>query len=133
MVAGPSRRQSYDQAIPSPEQGRRAGAQFFRETLQDPYFSLLSSGIGQAALQIISPDSRQFGIKIITEAIDNESLELVAEYATSFRSAPATCGISRSLKRAGSARKPVMLKRGMSARSKILIAAEYIINTETTT
>ena len=72
---------------------------------------------------------QQFGMKIITEAIDNESLDLVDEYADVIQIGARNMQNFSLLKRAGRARKPVLLKRGMSATlEEFLMAAEYILS-----
>jgi len=71
----------------------------------------------------------QFGLRIITEAIDNETLELVAEWADVIQIGARNMQNFSLLKRAGRARKPVLLKRGMSATlEEFLMAAEYIMS-----
>src|SRR6201988_5095398 len=71
----------------------------------------------------------RFGMKIVTEAIDNESLELVAEYADVIQIGARNMQNFSLLKRAGRARKPVMVKRGMSATlEEFLMAAEYVMS-----
>jgi 3-deoxy-7-phosphoheptulonate synthase len=71
----------------------------------------------------------QFGLKIVTEAIDNESLELVEEYADVIQIGARNMQNFSLLKRAGRARKPVMVKRGMSATlEEFLMAAEYVMS-----
>src|SRR2546422_4140916 len=68
-------------------------------------------------------------MKIVTEAIDNESLELVEEYADVIQIGARNMQNFSLLKRAGRARKPVLLKRGMSATlDEFLMAAEYILS-----
>ena len=72
---------------------------------------------------------QQFGMKIITEAIDHESLDLVEEYADVIQIGARNMQNFSLLKRAGRARKPVLLKRGMSATlEEFLMAAEYILS-----
>ena len=69
-----------------------------------------------------------FGLKIVTEAIDNESLDLVEEYADMIQIGARNMQNFSLLKRAGRARKPVLLKRGMSATlEELLMAAEYVM------
>src|SRR6201988_3174635 len=71
----------------------------------------------------------RFGMKIITEALDNESLELVAEYADVIQIGARNMQNFSLLKRAGRAKKPVMVKRGMSATlEEFLMAAEYVMS-----
>src|SRR5947209_19726650 len=72
---------------------------------------------------------QQFGMKIITEAIDQESLELVEEYADVIQIGARNMQNFSLLKHAGRARKPVLLKRGMSATlEEFLMAAEYVMS-----
>ena len=71
----------------------------------------------------------KFGMKIVTEAIDNESLELVEKYADVIQIGARNMQNFSLLKRAGRARKPVLLKRGMSATlEEFLMAAEYVMS-----
>ena len=71
----------------------------------------------------------QFGMKIVTEAIDNESLDLVEKYADVIQIGARNMQNFSLLKRAGRARKPVLLKRGMSATlEEFLMAAEYMMS-----
>ncbi len=71
----------------------------------------------------------RFGMKIVTEAIDNESLELVEKYADVIQIGARNMQNFSLLKRAGRARKPVLLKRGMSATlEEFLMAAEYVMS-----
>ncbi len=71
----------------------------------------------------------RFGMKIVTEAIDNETLDLVEEYADVIQIGARNMQNFSLLKRAGRARKPVLLKRGMSATlEEFLMAAEYIMS-----
>ena len=71
----------------------------------------------------------EFGLGIITEAVDNESLDLVEKYADVIQIGARNMQNFSLLKRAGHARKPVLLKRGMSATlDEFLMAAEYIMS-----
>ena len=71
----------------------------------------------------------RFGLRIITEAIDNESLDLVEEYSDVIQIGARNMQNFSLLKRAGRAKKPVLLKRGMSATlEEFLMAAEYIMS-----
>jgi 3-deoxy-7-phosphoheptulonate synthase len=66
---------------------------------------------------------------IITEAIDNESLDLVEEYADVIQIGARNMQNFSLLKRAGRAKKPILLKRGMSATmDEFLMAAEYVLS-----
>jgi 3-deoxy-7-phosphoheptulonate synthase len=71
----------------------------------------------------------RFGLRIVTEALDNESLDLVAEYADVIQIGARNMQNFSLLKRAGRTRKPVMVKRGMSATlDELLMAAEYVMS-----
>jgi 3-deoxy-7-phosphoheptulonate synthase len=130
IIAGPCAIETYDQAMSVAEHVARAGAQFFRGGAYKPRTSPYSfQGLGEAALQIMSAIREKFGMKIITEAIDNESLELVAEYADVIQIGARNMQNFSLLKKAGRTRKPVLLKRGMSATlEEFLMAAEYVMS-----
>src|SRR5205085_3299 len=86
-------------------------------------------GLGLEGLKILAEVRQRFGMKIVTEAIDNESLDLVEEYADVVQIGARNMQNFSLLKRAGRARKPVLLKRGMSATlEEFLMAAEYIMS-----
>jgi 3-deoxy-7-phosphoheptulonate synthase len=71
----------------------------------------------------------KFGLRIVTEAIDNETLELVAEWADVIQIGARNMQNFSLLKHAGRLRKPVLLKRGLSATlDEFLMAAEYIMS-----
>src|SRR5213595_3786222 len=130
IVAGPCAVESREQAFAVAERVHRAGAQFFRGGAYKPRTSPYSfQGLGEEALQIMSEIRKQFGMRIITEAIDHESLDLVEEYADMIQIGARNMQNFSLLKRAGRARKPVLLKRGMSATlEELLMAAEYVMS-----
>src|SRR5258708_24623330 len=71
----------------------------------------------------------QFGLKIGTEAIEHDSMELVEQYADLIQIGARNMQNFSLIKRAGRARKPVLLKRGISATlEEFLMAAEYIMS-----
>src|SRR5580693_2579762 len=112
------------------ERVHRAGAQFFRGGAYKPRTSPYSfQGLGEEGLRIMAEIRQQFGLKIITEAVDYESLDLVDEYADVIQIGARNMQNFSLLKRAGRAKKPVLLKRGMSATlEEFLMAAEYILS-----
>jgi 3-deoxy-7-phosphoheptulonate synthase len=130
IVAGPCAIESREQAFAVAERVHRAGAQFFRGGAYKPRTSPYSfQGLGEAGLRIMAEIRHQYGMKIITEAIDNESLDLVEEYADMIQIGARNMQNFSLLKRAGRASKPVLLKRGMSATlEEFLMAAEYILS-----
>jgi 3-deoxy-7-phosphoheptulonate synthase len=130
IIAGPCAIESREQAFAIAERVHRAGAQFFRGGAYKPRTSPYSfQGLEEEALKIMAAVRDRFGMKIVTEAIDNESLELVEEYADVIQIGARNMQNFSLLKRAGRARKPVLLKRGMSATlEELLMAAEYVMS-----
>src|SRR6202045_433628 len=130
IIAGPCAIESREQAFAIAERVQRAGAQFFRGGAYKPRTSPYSfQGLGEEGLRIMAEVREQFGLRIVTEAIDNESLELVEEYADVIQIGARNMQNFSLLKRAGRARKPVLLKRGMSATlEEFLMAAEYVMS-----
>src|SRR5438046_1959354 len=130
IVAGPCAIESREQAFAVAERVYRAGAQFFRGGAYKPRTSPYSfQGLGEEGLQIMAEVRDKFGMRIITEAIDNESLELVEQYADVVQIGARNMQNFSLLKRAGRCKKPVMVKRGMSATlEEFLMAAEYVMS-----
>ena len=130
VIAGPCAIESREQAFAVAERVSQAGAQFFRGGAYKPRTSPYTfQGLGEAGLRIMAEIRERFGMKIVTEAIDNESLDLVAEYADVIQIGARNMQNFSLLKRAGRARKPVMVKRGMSATlEEFLMAAEYVMS-----
>jgi len=130
IIAGPCAIESLDQAMAVAERISRAGAQFFRGGAYKPRTSPYSfQGLGEEGLRIMAEVRDKFGMKIITEAIDNESLELVEEYADVIQIGARNMQNFSLLKRAGRSKKPVLLKRGMSTTlEEFLMAAEYVMS-----
>jgi 3-deoxy-7-phosphoheptulonate synthase len=130
IIAGPCAIESREQAFAVAECVSRAGAQFFRGGAYKPRTSPYSfQGLGEEALRIMADIREQYGMKIVTEAIDNESLELIEAYADVIQIGARNMQNFSLLKRAGRSKKPVMVKRGMSATlEEFLMAAEYVMS-----
>jgi len=130
IIAGPCAVESREQAFAVAERVSRAGAQFFRGGAYKPRTSPYSfQGMALDGLKILAEIRERFGLKIVTEAIDNETLDLVEEYADVIQIGARNMQNFSLLKRAGRARKPVLLKRGMSATlEEFLMAAEYVMS-----
>jgi 3-deoxy-7-phosphoheptulonate synthase len=130
IVAGPCSIESREQAFTIAERVAKAGARFFRGGAYKPRTSPYAfQGMGEAGLKIMAEIRDRFGLRIVTEAIDNESLDLVAEYADVVQIGARNMQNFSLLKKAGKIRKPVLLKRGMSATlEEFLMAAEYILS-----
>jgi 3-deoxy-7-phosphoheptulonate synthase len=130
IIAGPCAVETADQAFAIAERVHRAGARFFRGGAYKPRTSPYSfQGLGLQGLKILAEVRAQFGLTIVTEAIDNESLDLVEEYADVIQIGARNMQNFSLLKRAGRSRKPVLLKRGMAATlEEFLMAAEYVMS-----
>src|ERR1700676_1339514 len=130
VMAGPCAIESREQAFAVAERVHRAGAQFFRGGAYKPRTSPISfQGVGEDGLRIMAAVRDKFGLRIFTEAVDNESLDLVEEYADIIQIGARNMQNFSLLKRAGRASKPVLLKRGMSATlEELLMAAEYVMS-----
>ena len=129
MIGGPCAIENLEQARAVAGRIRAAGARLFRGGAYKPRTSPYSfQGLGEPGLKILSAIRDEFGLGIITEAVDGESLDLVAEYADVIQIGARNMQNFSLLKRAGRARKPVMIKRGMSATlDEFLMAAEYVM------
>jgi 3-deoxy-7-phosphoheptulonate synthase len=106
-----------------------AGARLFRGGAYKPRTSPYSfQGLAEDGLKILAEVRRDFGLKIVTEAIDVESLELVERYCDVIQIGARNMQNFSLLRRVGRSRCPVLLKRGISATlDELLMAAEYIL------
>jgi 3-deoxy-7-phosphoheptulonate synthase len=130
IVAGPCAIENRKQAFAIAEHIANTGARFFRGGAYKPRTSPYSfQGMGEEGLKIMAEIRDQFGLMIVTEAVDNESLEQVDKYADMIQIGARNMQNFSLLKKAGRAKKPVLLKRGMSATlEEFLMAAEYVMS-----
>jgi 3-deoxy-7-phosphoheptulonate synthase len=130
IIAGPCSVESREQAFAIAEAVAASGAQFFRGGAYKPRTSPYAfQGLGVEALRIMAEVRERFGLRIVTEAIDNESLDLVAEWADVVQIGARNMQNFSLLKRAGQLRKPVLIKRGLSATlEEFLMSAEYVMS-----
>jgi 3-deoxy-7-phosphoheptulonate synthase len=130
IIAGPCSIESREQAFAIAEQVAAAGAQFFRGGAFKPRTSPYAfQGLGVEALVIMAEIRSRFGLRIVTEAIDNQSLDQVAEWADVVQIGARNMQNFSLLKRAGRLRKPVLLKRGLAATlEEFLMSAEYVMS-----
>ncbi|MGA2806537.1 MAG: 3-deoxy-7-phosphoheptulonate synthase [Terracidiphilus sp.] len=130
VIAGPCSVENREQAFAIAEQVAASGAQFFRGGAYKPRTSPYAfQGLGIEALRIMAEIRDRFGLRIVTEAIDGETLDLVAEWADVVQIGARNMQNFSLLKRAGRLRKPVLLKRGLSATlEEFLMAAEYVMS-----
>jgi 3-deoxy-7-phosphoheptulonate synthase len=130
LVAGPCAVETEEQCLAIAERLKKSGVRLFRGGAYKPRTSPYSfQGLGEEGLKILSKVRAIHGFGIVTEAIDNESLDLVEEYADVIQIGARNMQNFSLLKRAGRAKKPVLLKRGMSATlDEFLMAAEYVLS-----
>src|SRR5687767_3159046 len=129
IIAGPCAVESRAQAFAIAEVVRRSGARFFRGGAFKPRTSPYAfQGLGEEALKILADIRDAYGLKIVTEAIDEASVDLVERYADVIQIGARSMQNFSLLKRAGRSKLPVVLKRGLSATlDEWLLAAEYIM------
>jgi 3-deoxy-7-phosphoheptulonate synthase len=129
IIAGPCAVESYEQTMAIAEIVASCGVKLFRAGAFKPRTSPYSfQGLGQEGLKILAAARDQFGLSIVTEVLDTETADLVEEYADIMQVGARNMQNFSLLRRVGQARKPVMLKRGMSATlDELLLAAEYIM------
>ena len=130
VMAGPCSVESRDQIFAIAEIVAKGGAQFLRGGAYKPRTSPYAfQGLGDEALQLLAEVREAFGLRIVTEAIDDESLALVEQYADMIQIGARNMQNYSLLKRAGRSKLPVLLKRGMSATlEELLMAAEYVMS-----
>jgi 3-deoxy-7-phosphoheptulonate synthase len=130
IIAGPCAVESREQVFAVAEAVRRSGARFFRGGAFKPRTSPYAfQGLGEEGLKILAEAREQFGLKIVTEAVDEASADLVEKYADVLQVGARNMQNFSLLKRAGRARIPVLLKRGLSAMlDEWLLAAEYVMS-----
>jgi len=129
VMAGPCAVESESQAITIAQEVKAAGARIFRGGAFKPRTSPYSyQGLGEEGLKVLKKVREETGLLIITEAVDHDTLELVAEYTDIIQIGARNMQNYTLLRHAGQAAKPVLLKRGMSATlEEWLMAAEYIL------
>jgi 3-deoxy-7-phosphoheptulonate synthase len=130
LVGGPCAVETEEQCLRTAEGVKKSGVKLFRGGAYKPRTSPYSfQGLGEDGLKILAQVRKHYGLGIVTEAIDNESLDLVEEYADVIQIGARNMQNYSLLKRAGRAKKPILLKRGMSATlDEFLMAAEYVLS-----
>jgi 3-deoxy-7-phosphoheptulonate synthase len=129
MMAGPCSVESKDQCFVIAEALAAGGAKIFRGGAYKPRTSPYSfQGLGEPGLQILREVRAQFGLMIVTEAMDTETFDAVADAADIIQIGARNMQNFSLLKKAGKQPKPVLLKRGMAATlEELLLSAEYIL------
>lgn len=130
IIAGPCAVETREQARSIASKVSAAGARLFRGGAYKPRTSPYSfQGLAEEGLKILAEIRSEFGLKIVTEAIDVESVDLVEKYSDVIQIGARNMQNFSLLKRAGRSSRPVLLKRGISATlDELLMAAEYILS-----
>jgi 3-deoxy-7-phosphoheptulonate synthase len=128
VIAGPCAVESAEQIDASAACVKEAGGHLLRGGAFKPRTSPYSfQGMGEEGLKILAEAGRRYNLPTVTEAIDAESLDLVAKYADMIQIGARNMQNFSLLRHAGRSGKPVLLKRGMAATlDELLMAAEYI-------
>ena len=129
IVGGPCAVESERQAIEIGKSVREAGATLYRGGAYKPRTSPYSfQGLGVEGLKILARVRAETGLPIITEVLDTETVDVVAEHADCLQVGARNMQNFSLLKRLGRIRKPVLLKRGMAATiEELLLSAEYLL------
>ena len=130
LCAGPCSVESREQILASARAVKAAGAQLLRGGAYKPRTSPYAfQGLAEEGLRYLSEARAETGLGVVTEAIDVEVFDLVEEHADCIQIGARNMQNFSLLRRAGRARKPVLLKRGMSnTLEEFLMAAEYILS-----
>lgn len=129
IIAGPCAVESAEQVFQVAEYVAKSGAKFFRGGAFKPRTSPYAfQGKGEEGLKIMAEVRDQFGLNIVTEAMDERGIDLVEKYGDCIQIGARNMQNFSLLKYVGKTRKPVLLKRGLSATlEEFLLAAEYIM------
>jgi len=129
IIAGPCAVESDEQIFGIADQLRAMGASLLRGGAFKPRTSPYSwQGLGEEGLKMLARAREATGLAIVTEALDPDGVDLVAEYADVLQIGARNMQNYPLLRRAGKCGKPVLLKRGMSATiNELLLAAEYLL------
>ena len=130
IMAGPCAVESAEQIDSIAASLKESGAHILRGGAFKPRTSPYSfQGLGESGLRLLADAGKRYNFPVVTEAIDNETLDLVAHYADLVQIGARNMQNYSLLRHAGRCGKPVLLKRGMSATlEELLMAAEYIVN-----
>ena len=130
IIAGPCALENHDQVFLTAETVAKSGAKFFRGGAFKPRTSPYAfQGLGVDGLKMLAEVRDQFGLNIVTEAMDEHGVDAVAKYGNCIQIGARNMQNFSLLRYAGQTKKPVLLKRGLSATlDELLLAAEYIMS-----
>ena len=129
VIAGPCSIESKEQLEQVAGRVKEAGALVLRGGAFKPRSSPYTfQGLGEEGLKILRDVSGKFEMATVTEVMDTRDVELVAKYADILQIGARNMQNFNLLKEVGQTKKPVILKRGLSATVKeLLMSAEYIL------
>ena len=129
VMAGPCAVENREMLIGIAKQVKAAGATVLRGGAFKPRTSPYAfQGLGLEGLRILARVREETGLPVVTEALDHDLFNVVEEYADMIQIGARNMQNFSLLRRAGQSRKPILLKRGMSATvEEWLMAAEYIL------
>ncbi len=129
LIAGPCSVESRDQILKTAHAVRQAGANALRGGVFKPRTSPYSfQGLGEEGLEYLAEARQQTGMPIVVEITSQTQLDLMLKYVDVFQVGARNMQNFNLLRALGEIRKPVLLKRGMSATiEELLMSAEYIL------
>jgi len=130
VIAGPCSIESKEQLLEVANNVKQAGAKILRGGAFKPRTSPYSfQGLGKEGLEILKDISEEVNLPAITEVMDTRDVELVSKYSDILQVGARNMQNFNLLKEIGQVKKPVLLKRGLSATIKeLLMSAEYILS-----
>lgn len=129
IIAGPCAVESEDQIIRTARAVKAAGAEFLRGGAFKPRTGPYTfQGLKEEGLKLLALAGKETGLPLVSEVMTSENVELVAEYVDILQVGARNMQNFDLLREVGRIRKPVLLKRGLSATiEEFLAAAEYIL------
>lgn len=129
VIAGPCAVESEEQIMLTARAVKAAGAEFFRGGAFKPRTGPYSfQGLKEEGLKLLALAKQETGLPLVTEVMTSENVELVAKYVDVLQVGARNMQNFDLLRELGRIRKPVLLKRGLSATiEEFLAAAEYIL------
>jgi 3-deoxy-7-phosphoheptulonate synthase len=130
IMAGPCAVESRKQLFDAASCVKDAGAKVLRGGAFKPRSSPYSfQGLKQEGLKLLAEAREEFGLKIVTEVLTPEDVDLVSSYTDILQVGARNMQNFSLLERIGQGSKPVLLKRGMMATiEELLMSAEYIVS-----
>jgi 3-deoxy-7-phosphoheptulonate synthase len=130
MIAGPCAVESYERLDAIAGAVREAGANILRGGAYKPRTSPYSfQGLGEEGLEMLRDVGQKHRMPVVTEVMDVRRVDLVAQYADMLQIGARNMQNFSLLTEVGRVRKPVLLKRGLSATIEdLLMSAEYILS-----